>query len=707
MYEENRRFNWAGLFIKIIIVVIFILFTVWLLSLSNKGLSTSLSVLTDNVFSANLEKMKEVGKSYFTTERLPQKVGEVNTLTLDRMYDKKLLLPLKDKNGKTCSADNSYVSIQKMDTEYQMKVYLECPDKTDYIVVIMGCYKYCDSDICEKQESSALEYQYKKTVGGSWTNWSNWSDWSKTSVTKNNSRDVETKVVKEDYTYEKDVTETKVAGNATCSTVSGYTLISNKNGVCTYSKTTDDKKSPICPSVSGYTLTEREGFNCSYKSNTPNYKNPTCPNVSGYVLSERDGFTCSYDLDDDVVNPTCPSVSGYTVTGRSGFTCSYTKNNSPTVNPTCPSVSGYSYTGRSGFTCNYSKTTSASTNPTCPSVTGYSNTGRSGFTCSYSKTTSASTNPICPSVTGYSNTGRSGFTCSYSRSVKSSDYTLEYYSTGSGSYVPADNDTYHYVQTSADYIYKCNNTCSFQWYYTYKIYKKVYKTTTETITRSAQCPSGYSQSGNTCIGAGTTTTITRSAQCPSGYSQSGNTCVGAGTTTTTTRSAQCPSGYVQNGNTCIVSDLNTTRSAQCPSGYTRSGSVCVSNDDATIVRNASCPSGYSKSGNRCANYSTTTKSAQCPSGYTQSGSTCVKTTTDKITKNAVCKAKQTMKDGKCYETVTTKKKVTEKRDVTYYRFRTRNYTGGTIDYKWSTSNSDKSLFNSGYTLTGKTREVTL
>ncbi len=130
MYEESERFSWASLFIKIIIVIIFVLFTIWLLSLSTKnatkGLSNSLNVLTDNIFAENVDRMKEVGKSYFTTERLPEKVGDVKTLTLASMYDKNLILEVKDKNGNACSAKNSYVSVEKMETEYQMKVYLEC-----------------------------------------------------------------------------------------------------------------------------------------------------------------------------------------------------------------------------------------------------------------------------------------------------------------------------------------------------------------------------------------------------------------------------------------------------------------------------------------------------------------------------------------------------------------------------------------------------
>ena len=177
--EENRRFNWSDLFIKAILVIIFVLFTVWLLSLSNKKMTNSLDVLTDKIFAENIDKMKEVGQSYFTIERLPEKVGEIEVLTLEKMYEKKLILELKDKNGNACSAKDSYVSIEKFDNEYQMKVYLECGNESDYIVVIMGCYDYCDTDICEKQEvieeekeeeyvkgetPSKIEYEYKKVT---------------------------------------------------------------------------------------------------------------------------------------------------------------------------------------------------------------------------------------------------------------------------------------------------------------------------------------------------------------------------------------------------------------------------------------------------------------------------------------------------------------------------------------------------------------
>jgi len=545
MYEENRRFNWAGLFIKVIIVIIFILFTVWLLSLSNKGVSNSLDVLTDNIFAENIEKMKEVGKSYFTTERLPEKVGEVNKITLDRMYDKKLILELKDKYGKTCSGDNSYVSIQKMENEYQMKVYLECGKKSDYIVTILGCYNYCDADLCEKQEQKGIEYEYKKTIGGYWTNWGNFSDWSKVSVSKTNYRDVETKVTKEDYTYEKNVTETKFKGNATCVDVANYTLISNKNGVCTYSKIVTETKNPICPEVN---------------------------------RSE--------------------------------------------------------YTGRNGFTCNYVTDSMFSKDPVCPEVSGYTKTSQNGFTCTYSKQNNSTKSPVCPEVSGYTKTSQNGFTCTYSKTVTDTNYTLQYSGVKSGSYIPADTDTYHYVKNSADYVYDCNSTCAFKWNYIYTVYKKVYGTVTKTTTAEATCPSGYKQSGNTCV---------------------------------------------------------------------------IQNNVLTTTREAECSTGFVKEGNKCAYHSlkATTAEATCPSGYKKSGNTCSKSTTSNssITKNAVCSSNQTMKNGKCYEDVTSKVKVTDKKDVTYYRYRLRDFVGGTQDYKWSTSNNDKSLLNAGYTLTGKTRDI--
>ena len=641
MYEENRRFSWTSFFIKVIIIIIFILFTVWLLSLTTKGLSSSLNILKDDIFSQNVEKMKEVGKEYFTTERLPEKVGEVKTLTLAKMYDQNLILEIKDKNGYSCSAKNSYVSVEKLEDEYQMKVYLSCGEEEDYIVVIMGCYNYCKTDICEQKKTtdddtketdkkedddskgttypenndtskgttypenndttkSAIEYQYKKTTGGRWSDWSSWSNWSKTSVSNTDSRSVETKLVDEEYTIDKEITKTVYTSEA------------------------------------------------------------TCPNVSGYTFASKTGNTCKYTMNtSDTQNPVCPDVYGYKNTGRNGFDCTYTKSDTKTQDPTCPDVSGYKNTGRNGFTCSYSKTTDieSTVNPTCPTVSGFKNTGRNGFTCSYSRTTNVSStlSPTCPNVSGYNKNGRSGFTCYYKKTTYSTSW--KYYSTGSGSYVPANTSTYKYVQTAANYVYKCNNSCKYQWVYTYTIYKKSTTTSTSTKTASAYCSSG-TRSGNTCV-------------------------VTTPKTETKTATAQCPSG-TRSGNTCVVTTPKTetkTETAKCLVG-TRSGDTCIDQVTDNIKRTASC---------------------NTANGYVQSGDTCVKKGTASTTRIASCPSGENNIDGKCYKDVTEIIKEKHYRKVTYYRYRTRQYISGTVSYKWGSSKNDSYLINQGYKLTGVTR----
>lgn len=299
--EENRRFSWSDLFIKAILVIIFVLFTVWLLSLSNKGVSNSLNVLTDNIFEENIERMKEVGKEYFTIERLPEKVGDIKTLTLEKMYDKKLILEVKDKFGNACSAKNSYVSIEKFDTEYQMKVYLECGEESDYIIVIMGCYDYCDTDICEKKatDSKQVEYEYKKTTGGYWTNYGAWSEWSKVGVTGTDYRQVETKVEDEKYTYDKTVTETLYEKFET-SCPKGYKKTTDGTK-CYKENTTYDYKEPVCSdrSKEGFKLVSQNGFACTYSKNVSSTANPNkCASAyDGYTLVSQNGFTCNYSKD--------------------------------------------------------------------------------------------------------------------------------------------------------------------------------------------------------------------------------------------------------------------------------------------------------------------------------------------------------------------------------------------------------------------------
>lgn len=151
--EERKGFPIRDFILKLILIIIFVLLLMWLLPTKN-GQNVDLSPLTDRIFNANIQEMKEAAIPYFTTERLPKKVGDVEKITLQEMLDEKLLIEFRDKNGDTCDTKNSYVSVTKEENEYLMKVYLKCNDDEDYILVHIGCYSYCTSEngVCEKQE---------------------------------------------------------------------------------------------------------------------------------------------------------------------------------------------------------------------------------------------------------------------------------------------------------------------------------------------------------------------------------------------------------------------------------------------------------------------------------------------------------------------------------------------------------------------------
>jgi len=149
-YEEKKGFPIRDFLIKLVLIIVFVLLLLWLLPIPNmKGINNT-------IFNANVQTMKDAAINYFTDERLPKNVGDKVTLTLKEMLDLKLLLPFTDKNGDTCDVNKSYVTLEKKETEYLMTVHLKCKGQEDEIVVHLGCYTYCTSAICEKQEDEKV-----------------------------------------------------------------------------------------------------------------------------------------------------------------------------------------------------------------------------------------------------------------------------------------------------------------------------------------------------------------------------------------------------------------------------------------------------------------------------------------------------------------------------------------------------------------------
>lgn len=360
MYEERRNFGLRDVIIQILFVVLFIFILIWLFptkgylknnTVTKDELKDSLQVLYGQAFANNIDSMREAATGYFTSERLPKNVGDSVTLTLGEMLDKRLVLPFKDSNNQACDSEKSFVTLTKMDNEYQMKVQLSCSDYSDYIISYIGCYGYCDKDLCQQQTtkpvanqttnnnpkpvSTTYTYEYRKTWQNEWSDWSDWSEWSTTKTASNSNTRVEIKTepVFDGYNQVysiigyKDVTvyETQTVGggsvgtytdviDATKSTsgsghytdwayqgyvTSQYALSTavGENSTIKYEyvsdKTTVDC-SNVCKNVTTYTYKK---YTRSYVSGGTNY---TCP--SGYTLS---GTKCSKTY---TVNSTAQTV---------------------------------------------------------------------------------------------------------------------------------------------------------------------------------------------------------------------------------------------------------------------------------------------------------------------------------------------------------------------------------------------------------------
>ncbi|MBE6138325.1 MAG: hypothetical protein E7173_01090 [Firmicutes bacterium] len=282
MYEERERFSVRDVILQIILVVLFVFLLLWLFptkSYVDNKVGNTLNPINQQLFSQNINTMKEAATSYFTTSRLPKNIGDKETLTLGDMLDKKLLIPFLDSNNNQCSLTESYVEITKMDDEYILKVNLSCSDNSDYILVHLGCYSYCENGLCEKQEETKpvvkptitqkYKYEYELVTNGKWGEWSSWSNWSKVKVDKTDYRNVKTK-------NEKVITGTETI----------------KVGTETITKDAKENVNYYCPK--GYT---REGTRCTRPVTktetidaTKNAKD-NCP--SGYTLN---GNECSKEV---------------------------------------------------------------------------------------------------------------------------------------------------------------------------------------------------------------------------------------------------------------------------------------------------------------------------------------------------------------------------------------------------------------------------
>lgn len=484
--QEKEGFSVRDILIQVLFIILFVFILVWLFPTKSNvnKVNDKLDILTGTIFNANIQTMKEAAVSYYTVQRLPQKLNDVKRMTLKDMLDEKLLIEFVDGNGKQCDNKASYVEVIKLEDEYQMKINLSCSDNDAYIIVHLGCYDYCKaSGVCEKEEpikvtenkvpEKVCTYEYQKVTNGSWGEYGNWSGWTTTKVDQTDYRKVETKqqtvvsgstlvqvgnrtesISATAYTYEYCPDKYTRSGNSCVRTATGYydakcptgfTL--NSNGTCSGSVGTTTTVSPTCPS--GYT---RSGVTCYKVSSSSVSATPTCP--SGYTLS---GSTC------------VGATTGVTYS-KGTYISTETGKSVPATNSTY-----------------YYETVSA--NPTfvcdnaCETVVMY--TYKKYYTIKSGGTT-AKTTPTCPS----------GYTLSGSKCVKPTTSTDSKPATCASG------------ELKGELCY-------------------IYGSTAKTVT--ASCPTGFTLDGKRCYGTKTTTTnlsTTVSYSCPSGYGYtlSGSSC---------------------------------------------------------------------------------------------------------------------------------------------------------------------------------------
>lgn len=154
--EENQRgrFPLRDILLKAIVIIIFLILIIFIVTKVTRPNNTIKSSSDyDKVFSENLEAMENAAYTYYTTDRLPKEVGELNELTLREMINSNLLNAFTDADGNACDVNSSYIRLTKNDNDYTLRVNLECDDAKDYTLTKVGEYDYCEHDICKRDSS--------------------------------------------------------------------------------------------------------------------------------------------------------------------------------------------------------------------------------------------------------------------------------------------------------------------------------------------------------------------------------------------------------------------------------------------------------------------------------------------------------------------------------------------------------------------------
>lgn len=577
--EENKTgMTVKGLLIRLILIIIFIFLLIWLFPMPD------LKPLNNQIFSDNLDRMKNVAKTYYTTERLPKNIDEFKMMTLQEMIKENYIMPLMDSNGKYCSEKDSYVKITKKENEYIIKVYLSCTDKKDYIIEHFGCYDIC-SDACKALETAAqettkndkittkkgsiYEYQFVKESCA--------EDFDKY-VCPTGYGLVGNKCMKKGSQTVSVAAKENITSVTSTDTKKAEAITSDKSelvdAVCKdkeVTSTIDASVSKVQVGAIKTTSTQKVTANKLYTYD-----------VKGAIVVKKNTYTDYSTIQNyDVITANKIASSKWTydyTTISTSSNLAYTNDTEKLVyieafsEPTCPTCFTPAQKHRY---YHYVKETTYSYN--CDGFSGYSL--YNGKYCRKATTITKG----CPA--GYSDTGTN---CKKSEIV-----------------------SYNCNSYGSDYVLDSNaKTCT--------------KTTT-----SYSCPAGTEATSDASI----CKKVNVSYSCPAGTDKTSDQ------TKCSKDIYSCPKStsdktYTLSGTKCIVK--SKTQSCTCPAGTnpTSDDTKCAKKSSSTSY-SCSIYSGYDLVGTNCVKTTTTNKKTySCDSGYTLNGANCVKTVNSSDTKNA-------------------------------------------------------------------------
>ena len=161
MYEETKSsIDWKGIFLKVIIAFLIVLIAVkgytTLKGNNDKQVvktttETTAESKSSSTFTANIEKLRDAGEKYYTTnkDKLPTTEGNTTMVTLNELINSGIISTLSDEDGKTCDGESSYVTAVKEGEKTKIKANLVCGSASSYSLVYMG-----ENDAETKEETT-------------------------------------------------------------------------------------------------------------------------------------------------------------------------------------------------------------------------------------------------------------------------------------------------------------------------------------------------------------------------------------------------------------------------------------------------------------------------------------------------------------------------------------------------------------------------